>query len=935
MDCNVHSGARAHTSGSTRLVQSRKSRLSNVSRLALLASGTAILFAAQSGPSLAACTFVPTPGDDAFVCDSGTSPGGLTDLSGNNTLTLPAGGTGTVNGNVNFGNGADSIEMHSGTIAGSIDQGDGNDTFNISAGTVTGTVQQGSGVDDFRMTGGQIDVLLQGDGHDTFFMSGGRIVDAFEDGDTAVMTGGRIGRVNLKLDDNYFNMSGGAIDRNLVAGFGNDTIILSAGTIGGNISLSGGTDSLTITGGTVGGNILMSVGNDSFTWADGGIIYGLVDMGGDNDTSVFRNLTNANLGAVSQFTGGTGTDSLTLDNVKATGVARFINWETISATNDTQLTFDGALVLGDSGTGTGSLAVDATSTLFGGGFNGSINPFTAGQLVNLSNAGRIDLTNNGGGTSDTFTVVGNYVGNGGILFVDTVLGDDSSPSDRLVISNGTATGFTTININNAGGAGALTVANGIMVVEAVNGATTAAGAFSLSGRVTAGAYEYLLFRGGTSPGSEQNWYLRSTMAAAPAPGPSILAVTPEPQPVAPQAVPPPPPPSALPPVAAPSEGDPVTPPDDSATPPVQASDPEPVAPPPPPAAAPPAPPPPVEAIVLVANPAAALPAPNPARIEGGVVPLYRPEVPAFVSVLPVAHYLTVSTLGTFHERRGEQALVEGAGVLPASWARLYGQQTEFTSTGALTPMFDGSLLGFQAGLDLFGWESGSGHDRVGLFFGHTRMRGDINSPTIGGLVARFGEIDANSNSFGVNWTHVGGNGWYVDGIVMGSWFGGESLAATGERIDIDGSGIAASLEAGVPIALTPDWTFEPQAQLIWHSLSLDDQADRFSSIRFDAQNGATGRIGFRLKGNVVAGDTVLQPFVKANIWHEFDGADHVRFDTTSVLSDQGGTSLELGGGVTAKLTENASLFASADYTTNLGGERRRILEGNLGLSIKW
>ena len=80
------------------------------------------------------------------------------------------------------------------------------------------------------MSGGEIASLNQGDNLDTFAMSGGRIVDGFDDGDRAVMTGGRIGRVNMKLDDNLFDMSGGTIDRNLVAGFGNDTVVLRDGT---------------------------------------------------------------------------------------------------------------------------------------------------------------------------------------------------------------------------------------------------------------------------------------------------------------------------------------------------------------------------------------------------------------------------------------------------------------------------------------------------------------------------------------------------------------------------------------------------------------------------------------------------------------------------------------------------------------------------------
>ena len=85
--------------------------------------------------------------------------------------------------------------------------------------------------------------------------------------------------------------------------------------------------------------------------------------GGDNVTAKLSNLTNANLGATDAISGGAGTDALTLDNVKLDGVSRLQNWESIDATNDTELTLDGNLVLGDSGTGTGSLSVDVASTL--------------------------------------------------------------------------------------------------------------------------------------------------------------------------------------------------------------------------------------------------------------------------------------------------------------------------------------------------------------------------------------------------------------------------------------------------------------------------------------------------------------------------------------------------------------------------------------------
>ena len=523
--------------------------------------------------AFAACVLGPPAGNDAYVCDSGDSGGSLTDTGGDNTLTFPTGGTGQISGNVTFGVGTDRINMQSGTITGSVDQGGGTDFFTIGAGTVAGNVQQGAGIDDFNMSGGQIGSLNQGDGLDIFTMSGGRIVDFFDDGDRAVMTGGRIGRVNMKLDKNYFNMSGGIIDRNLVTGFDEDTIILSGGTIGGNISVSGGNDSVTVTGGTIGGDVLMSFGSDNFVWDGGGIIYGAVDLGADNDTARLSNLTKANLGGADALNGGLGTDALTFDNASLDGIARVQNWETINATNDTELTLDGNLVLGDSGTGTGTLNVDQASTLYGGGFNASIQAFTAGQLANVFNAGRIDLTNGGTGATDRLTIAGNYTGLGGLLLIQTELGDDSSASDRLVLSGGTASGSTGIAVVNVGGAGAETNADGIMVVQAINGATTADGAFALDAPVAAGAFEYFLFQGGVSAGSEENWYLRSSLTTptSPAAAPPALEPAPQPEPEPPETEAPPPP-SELPPVPVPTEGDINNPPVDP-TPPVQVSDP--------------------------------------------------------------------------------------------------------------------------------------------------------------------------------------------------------------------------------------------------------------------------------------------------------------------------------------------------------------------------
>ena len=85
------------------------------------------------------------------------------------------------------------------------------------------------------------------------------------------------------------------------------------------------------------------------------------------------------------------------------------------------MTLDSNLVLGDTDTLTGSLSIDATSTLFAGGsLNPVIQPFAAGQLATVTNAGLIDLTGNGAsGPIDRLTFTGNYIGQVGRLALTT------------------------------------------------------------------------------------------------------------------------------------------------------------------------------------------------------------------------------------------------------------------------------------------------------------------------------------------------------------------------------------------------------------------------------------------------------------------------------------------------------------------------------------
>ena len=141
---------------------------------------------------------------------------------------------------------------------------------------------------------------------------------------------------------------------------------------------------------------------------------------------------------------------------------------------------------------------------------------TADSLLNnLTLGGSIDYQAPTGTFVPKTLTVTNLVGNGGTITLNTLFNGNSAVSDSLVLDGGTATGNTRIAIRSQGGLGARTTGNGIQVVNAINGATTTDDAFSLSGSLQAGAYNYTLQQGS----ADQSWYLTTAEAGGNENGP--------------------------------------------------------------------------------------------------------------------------------------------------------------------------------------------------------------------------------------------------------------------------------------------------------------------------------------------------------------------------------------------------------------------------------
>ncbi|MGL7683913.1 fibronectin-binding autotransporter adhesin ShdA, partial [Salmonella sp. NW810] len=143
-----------------------------------------------------------------------------------------------------------------------------------------------------------------------------------------------------------------------------------------------------------------------------------------------------------------------------------------------KVTNEGTLVFGDS---------EETGAIF------TLN----GALVNM---GTIASGSTSSTPGNTLYVDGNYTGNGGSLYLNTVLGDDDSATDKLVIT-GDASGTTDLYINGIGDGTQTT--NGIEVVD-VGGVSTS-DAFVLKNEVNASLYTYRLYWNE----SDNDWYLAS------------------------------------------------------------------------------------------------------------------------------------------------------------------------------------------------------------------------------------------------------------------------------------------------------------------------------------------------------------------------------------------------------------------------------------------
>ncbi|MFM0063593.1 autotransporter family protein [Paraburkholderia aspalathi] len=894
----------------TAYLQGNNDQLINSGTISASGSGSDAVFSNTAGSSFVAT--IQNLAGGSIISQNGS---GIRTLNGNSTIInagLVQSGIGTA---ITMGNGNDSLILQTGSVInGAADGGAGSNTVTL----------QGSGTASNAFTNFQT-LLMQGTlwnwtGSGTFTLAHVQtgtlnLTGTLGASATALVDSG------ATLQATAQNLPSTVTDNGLVR-FAQD----SAGTYTGSISGTGAVDKTgagvltlapaaasgnTYSGGTTIDQGTIAVGADNALGANtGGLTFnsGTLQLTTSFDLAATRAITLAAGGGtidtqsfdstLSQAVSGTG--ALTKagsGSLLMTGVSTYSGATTVAA---------GTLAIGDAThasaalTGGGAITVAAGATLGGyGSVTGAVTNNGTLAVANavpsfasegngafsingsLVNAGLVQIGGPAaGGVGNRLNVTGNYTGQDGTIGLNTVVAGDGAASDRLVLSGGTATGSTHLQVTNVGGQGAQTVADGIQVIQATNGSTTASSAFTLAAPVKAGAYSYYLAKGGVSSGTTDNWYLRNTVAPLP------TATVPG-QP-------------------------PVTTPGAPGEPPVVAS-----------------------GVPIAAEGTPPLPPAPPAG--SAAIPLYRVEVPVYAAAPGVARELGLMQIDTFHDRQGDQALLSESGKLPAAWGRVWGGHSVLSQNGTASPQFDGSVYGIQAGQDLYADRSASGQrNHYGLFVGFARATGDVDGFALGMPNLAVGHLAINAYSLGGYWTHIGPSGWYTDAVLMGSSLTVDPDSRDGLNTTTHGNAVTGSLEGGLPIPLGAGLTLEPQAQLVWQHLSLSDFNDGVSSVGFNSGNTFVGRIGARLQAQFDAFAIAWRPYLRVSFLREFGSDDKVTFGGGTVIPGTvGQTAAQLGAGVVGKFSTSGSVFATLGWVTNLGGAHQRTVTGDAGVRWVW
>ncbi|WP_137920485.1 autotransporter outer membrane beta-barrel domain-containing protein [Hydrogenophaga sp. 2FB] len=318
---------------------------------------------------------------------------------------------------------------------------------------------------------------------------------------------------------------------------------------------------------------------------------------------------------------------------------------------------------------------------------------------------------------------------------------------------------------------------------------------------------------------------------------------------------------------------------------------------------------------------------------------YRSEASLYAVVPEQFRSLDFAMLGDRQQRIGEPRAAQDAagGGERQAWGRIFNVDRDIAQQGTVSPTSSGRIRGFQTGTDLWG----GAQWRTGVYVGKLESDMKVNGFASGEVNYAAGRNVLSSRYLGGYATWLPSDGLYVDGVLQVADHGYTAYASTGLASRGTGDSLVASVEVGKALALAPRWVLEPQLQLAYQRVSLDDNTISNASVQQDIDAGWIARVGARIKGRWDVGPGPLQLYGGLNLYKRSSGTDITRFvgtgGSTDISSRTGGTSSELALGASWRVSARTSLYGELGKLWDMGGDARTRsgVSGSLGVKLLW
>ena len=289
-------------------------------------------------------------------------------------------------------------------------------------------------------------------------------------------------------------------------------------------------------------------------------------------------------------------------------------------------------------------------------------------------------------------------------------------------------------------------------------------------------------------------------------------------------------------------------------------------------------------------------------------PILNSAVSGYINMSKVDKNLGFYTLGTLHERRGENNFNSLEGKSQA-WARVLGKHTK--DEGKERFNFETNVYGVQAGYDFNIKNSENGKRYTGFYFTNTEAKTNFEDRyrAENGVVVSdkyTGKTKTKDFSLGLSTTKYYNNGIYTDLVGQFSFLRNKYNSRDGISAKQRGNAFVLSGEVGKNIKISDNFGIEPQAQLIYQYLKLKNFKDDVREIHYGNDSILRGRIGLRATYNSIF-------YSIANVWHDFSNSTEATIGSDNIKEKYSSTSGEFGLGVQIPIINSAYVYTDLRY----------------------